>query len=226
MDFSACPPDERFTCLDYTCKALAKKQDPSFEPPPEWQMQYQGWWPHTPYLLIPEDIRRAAQPELNDRGAVMAKELIARSMPQAIFRALELLNELGKPVILTEDHKTFAILQVSDGMSPASLREHFEALAKQYFDPRLLSIRPQGAGSYDRQFAAALNCVSAYILLQTLSPAEAIAITLELLNRALYSTPQKWLEARDRGEFLLKKTLEAKLTEVLLLERLASALGR
>jgi hypothetical protein len=51
--------------LDYSCKALAKKQDPSFELPPERLTKYQGWWPHTPYLQIPKDNRRAAQPELD-----------------------------------------------------------------------------------------------------------------------------------------------------------------
>lgn len=225
-DFSACPQDERFTLLKYTCYLLARQKDPAFEPPDDWKRKYPRW-NEIPYLQIPESVRRAAQRDLSNPGQVRAMDLIARSVPQEIFQALELLNSLGDRLILTENQKTFVLLEIGHGTSLPSLLEHLEALARECFGPRLLGVQPEGAGSYPRQFQADLNALSAYILLQTLSPEEATVITSELLGRALYSTTQKWREARDRGEFLIKKTLEGQLDAVLLseaFERVISAM--
>jgi hypothetical protein len=232
-DSTACPQDERFTCLVYTCYALAQKLDPSFTDrlPKDWKTKYPRW-PVTPYLQIPEEARREVQPDLHNKTKVMAKGIIARSIPPETFKSLELLNATGNPIIHTRDGKTFVLLDVSHGMSPEHLAKHLGALAREYLDPKLLGVRPEGAGSYARQFQSDLNALTAYMLLQTLSPAEASVVSAELPSirtkgksrrkRGLYSTVQKWLEARERGEFLIKKTLEGRLLAVLLLERLES----
>jgi hypothetical protein len=91
-----------------------------------------------------------------------------------------------------------------------------------------LSTRPEGAGSYDRQFQADLTALRAHILLQHLTPAEALVITAELLGHPLFSDEAQWRERAKRGEFLIKKTLEGQLTGVLLsewLERLGHVKG-
>ena len=90
-----------------------------------------------------------------------------------------------------------------------------------YHAKKALSERPVGAGSYERQFAADLRALSAYILLQTLTPAEATVVTSELLGLTLFSGEAEWRFAKERGEFLIKKTLEGQLTAVLLWVRLA-----
>jgi hypothetical protein len=165
----------------------------------------------------------------------MAERLIGRSVPEETFKALEVLNATGKPIIHTKDHKTFVLLDITHGMSPSSLWEHLEALTKELIGPDLLGVRPEGAGSYDRQFQSDLNALTAYILLQTLSPAEATAVTSEVISysvrtrkhkirrkQGLYSTVQKWLDAKERSEYLVKITLEGQLTAELLRERLES----
>lgn len=224
-DFTACPQDERFTCLKYTCYALARQKEPSFEPPGDWEAKYPRWF-ETPYLQIPEEIRQAAQAELSNARQVMAEALIAHSIPEEIFKALSQLNSTNSPLIMREDNKTFVVLEVSHGMSLPSLIEHFEALAREHFGSQALSIRPEGAGSYARQLQADLNALSAYILLQALTPAETTVITNELLGRPLFSTSQKWLDAKNRGELLIKKTLKGRLDAFLVSEQVESQLAR
>jgi hypothetical protein len=238
-DFSACPEDERLTCLIYSYYRIAQSKDPSFADrlPPEWKSKY-PMWPGKPYLGIPKDIRQGAQPEL-DPGKlrqIMADTVIARTIPDETFEALRLQNILGAPIIHRDGDKTFMLLEVSHGMSPSNLNGHFKALAMEYFGPEGLSARPEGAGSYARQFEADLNALTAYILLETLTPEQATAVTSDLVlsagkaknrkhrvKRGLYSTTQKWRAAQKRGELLIKKTLEGQLTAVLLSESLAKA---
>jgi DNA-binding transcriptional ArsR family regulator len=224
-DFGACPIGERFTCLKYACYARAQEKDPSFADrlPQDWKVKYPQW-DKVPYLQIPEHERRAAQPELGNIRKVMADELIARSIPEETFKALNLLNSTGSPLIMRVGNKTLLVLAISDGMSPPTLSEHLEALSKEYLEPKALTTRPEGAGSYPRQFQADLNALSAYILLQSLTPADAYVVTDELLGHPLFSTTQRWLEAKNRGELLIKKTLEDRLDAFLVSERVPSQL--
>ena len=226
-DFSSCPPAARFSCLVYSCNQLAQEKDPVFADKlaPDWKVKYPQW-PETPYLQIPLHERHLAQPELSNLGKVMAEALIARSIPEETFKALSLLNTIGSPIIQREGNKTFVLLEVSHGMSLPSLVDHLEALAKEHFGPKALTIRPEGAGSYPRQLQADLNALSAYILLQSLTPAEAYVVTDELLGHPLFSTPQRWLEAKNRAELLIKKTLEGQLDAFLVSEQVESQFAR
>jgi hypothetical protein len=117
-------------------------------------------------------------------------------------------------------------------MAPENLLAAVAAYVRRYHVPQALTSRPEGAGSYARQLQADLNALTAYLLLKTLSPAEATVVTGELLaptgkkkrsqrrsKRGLYSNAQEWRDAAARGEFLIKKTLEGKLTDSLLSER-------
>src|SRR6266446_6649367 len=77
-DFTGCPEDERFTCIIYTCYQIAHTEDPSFADrlEPSWKIKY-PMWPGTPYLEIPEKIRRRAQPELGEQlDEIRAREVI------------------------------------------------------------------------------------------------------------------------------------------------------
>jgi hypothetical protein len=223
-DFSACPQDRRFECIVYTCYALAQKIDPSFADrlAAEWKAKYKGYCPLTPYVQIPETVIRATEPTF-DRP----KEIIAHSISEEIWQELRVLNTNGKPIILTVGTKTFVVLEMGHGMSPPHLREHLEALAKEHFDPKSLTIRPTGAGSYPRQLQAELNALSAYILLEIekLPPADATILTAELMGRPLYSSESEWRSGQARGELLVKKTLEGRLTATLVAEQVRKQRG-
>jgi hypothetical protein len=238
-DFSSCPTDERFTCLRYTCNQLAQEKYSLFADrlPPDWKVKYPQW-PETPYLQIPEHERRIAQPELQPEKLRQkrASEVVpSEPIPAEVFDVFQSLIAIGQPPIYEHGTEAYALLKVPRGMAPHNLLAAVEAYLQIYHVPNALSIRPEGAGSYDRQFQAELNALTAYMLLETLTPEQATAVTAEglspstkakkrktRLKRGLFSTPQKWLRAKARGEFLVKKTLEGQLTAVLLRERLAS----
>jgi hypothetical protein len=236
-DFSACPQDERYTCLLYECYRIAHSKDPSFAArlPADWQTKYPQW-PAMPYLQILEETRRQAQPELNEKlKDIKADEVIPTSIPEEAYDAFRLAELIGEPPIYEEDGKAYIVLEISRGTSAQHLLECVAKYIGIYHVPKALTVRPEGGASYARQELADLNAVAAYILLETLTPAEATAVTGELLapadkkkrskalaKRGLYSTVQKWQAAQERGEFLIKKTLEGQLTATLLPERLAS----
>jgi hypothetical protein len=233
-DFTACPEDERFTCLRYECNVLAQSQDPTFSDrlPQHWKYPQ---WPDTPYLEIPEKIRRQAQRELDPERLEedKAHEVIPTvTIPPEAFNAFQSCIAIGEPPIYECDGKALALLEIHHGMAPRNLLEAVVAYIRRYHVPNALSSRPEGAGSYARDFQADLNALTAYLLLKTLSPAEATVVTGELRaptgkkkrsqrrsKRGLYSNAQEWRSAAERGEFLIKKTLEGKLTDSLLSER-------
>jgi hypothetical protein len=237
-DFSACPKDDRFTCLLYECYRIAQNKDPSFTNrlPLDWKSKYPQW-PDTPYLQIPEKIRRQAQPELDTAKLkqIMADEVIPSSIPEEAFETWQLCCAIGEPPNYEKDGKAYVVLEIRRGMAPQHLLECGAAYIRTYHVPKALTVRLEGGASYARQLLADLNAVAAYILLETLTPAEATAVTRELpapagkkkkikrlAKHGLYSTVQKWQAAQERGEFLIKKTLEGKLTATLFSERLAS----
>ena len=74
---------------------------------PEWQTKYQGWWPGTPYLEIPEDKRRAAQPEFDPTKLqqIEALELVpTEPIPPEAFEVFQTSIALGEPPIY--EHQT------------------------------------------------------------------------------------------------------------------------
>jgi hypothetical protein len=241
-DFTACPEDERLPCLVYVCYQQACRKDSSFAErlPPEWRIKYPDW-PGKPYLQIPKEIRRQAQPELDPAKLqqVMADAMMARAVPEEAYEVLRSLADYGEHAVYEQGNKAWVLLEISRGMSLPNLIEHLEAYARVRHGPRALTKRPEGAGSYPRKFQEDLNALTAYILLQTLTPAQATDATSKWVKsagetedgkrrvkRGLYSTTQKWRAAQERGAFLIKKTIEGKLTATLLQEQRDKVLNR
>jgi hypothetical protein len=222
-----CPEDERFTRLKYELHRRAYYEDPSFADrlPTAWRTKYPQWC-DTPYLDIPEEGRRQAGLQ-----KTMADAMLARSIPEEAYEVFRLCDAIGEPLAYEHKDGIDIVLRVHRGMSLEALIEHLEAYAREYHGAKALTERPEGGGSYARQLQADLNALTAYILLQTLTPAEATAITGELLadktspKLGLYSKDQAWKKAADRGKYLVKQTLEGKLDAVLVLEQVSKILS-
>ena len=120
--FRACPALARFTCLDYSCKALAQKKDPSFADrlPAEWKAKYQGWWPATPYLEIPESVRLAAEPELDPAKLqeIMAKELVPNEpIHQEAFEVFQSCIAIGELPVYEDMTGAYALIKIPRGLA-------------------------------------------------------------------------------------------------------------
>ena len=238
-DFRACPVDERFSCLNYSCKREAYRLDPSFADSlsPDWKAKYPNW-PKKAYLEIPEHIRRAAQPEFQQDvlKRILAQEMVPTApVPLGAFNAFESCIANGEPPIYEDCTGAYALIKIPRGKSPAGLRETAQAYADVCLAPHALGQDPEGAGSYARQLQAELNAVSAFILLRTRNPADVTAYTAELFGPSaekgkrrqgkhrygLYNGDKEWRNAAARGELLVKKSLKGRLDAFLVSERLA-----
>jgi hypothetical protein len=225
-----CPAEERFTRLKYECRRRAYYEDPSFADtlPTDWQTKYPQW-PGTPYLNIPDAIRRQAHPELTPAGLqkIMADQIAARSIPEEAYEVFRQCAANDEPLVYEQIDEAYVVLRIRRGMPFTDLNKHWEAYAREYHEPKALTKRPEGAASNPRKFEAELNAITAYILLQTLTPAEATAVTVGLrkAKRGLYNGDKEWRNAAERGEFLIKKTKEDLLDDILLIEAFDRTFG-
>ena len=161
--------------------------------------------------------------------AIKAGEVIPTSIPEEAYDAFRLAELIGEPPIYEEGGKAYIVLEISRGISAQHLLACVAEYVRTYHVPKALTIRPEGGGSYARKFQADLNALTAHILLQTLKPSEATAVTSELLQRhdkrGLYTGDKEWKAAAERGGFLIRKTKEGQFDVTLLSEQLDSFLN-